>query len=96
MLLVIAQATVPFEPHHRPGNPGWPEPAASSSGPCNPYSYQLPGTQKGWCGSPASTALPVGVVLPATAQLLLPVWSSLPAASEPPGTIACSAPSGVR
>src|SRR5258708_4388890 len=30
MLLVIAQATVPFEPHPRPGNPAWPEPAAAS------------------------------------------------------------------
>src|SRR4249920_2367485 len=97
MLLVIAQATRPLLPHHRPGKPGWPAPAASSSGPCTAYSHQLDGTQNGWCGSPASTALPPRVMRPAEAQLLEPVWSSAPAIGEPPsGSTTCSAASGVR
>ena len=47
MLLVIAHAMLPLLPHHMPGKPGCPAPAASSSGPCSAYSYQLDGTQNG-------------------------------------------------
>ena len=80
-----------------PGKPGWPAPAASSSGPCSAYSYQLDGTQKGWCGSPASSGWPLAVRFPAIAQLLEPVSPSLPAASEPPsGRTRFSDASGVR
>src|ERR1700722_13890146 len=85
----------PLLPHHMPGKPGGPAPAASSSGPCSAYSYQLDGTQNGWCRAPYSTplpvrgggppdtpALPVRVREPCSAQLLLPVSPSLPAAIE--------------
>src|SRR5271170_6527398 len=80
MLLVIAHAMRPLLPHHMPGKPGCPAPAQSSSPPCSAYSYQLEGTQNGWCGSPHNTALPVPVREPCSAQLLLPVSPSLPAA----------------
>src|SRR5271165_5054763 len=96
----MVQAIVPLQPHHMPGNPGCPAPAASSSGPCSAYSYQLDGTQNGWCGSPQSTGWPVPVTSALNAQLLLPVASSVP---TPPardrivdGTTRFSDASGVR
>ena len=43
----IAMAMLPLLPHHMPGKPGCPAPAASSSGPCSAYSYHDDGTKNG-------------------------------------------------
>src|SRR5688572_9529744 len=61
-----------------PGAPGRETPIAFTPGAFNCTAYQIDGRLNVKCGSPLNMGEPVEVLLPATAQLLLPVVGSGP------------------